>query len=178
MELFGEVGIIIGQALSIVAVILGVISFQMRSAKGILFFQILTALVFSAHYFLIGAMTAMGLNFVAAIKCVCYYIRNKRGGKGLFIPVFFTVLVVVTSLLTWDAWYSVFIMTGLVVNSIGFSLADPQKIRKLVFIKAPLCLIYNICVLSVGGIIYEGSTFVSAVIGAWKHSKRPVEEKK
>lgn len=176
--MFGELGNMIGQALSLVAVALGVVSFQMRSAKGILFFQILTALVFSGHYFMIGAMTAMGLNLVAAIKCICYYARNKRGGKGLFVPIFFTALVVVTSILTWDGWYSVFIMTGLVVNSIGFALPDPQKIRKLVFLKAPLCLIYNLCVLSTGGIIYEGATFVSAVIGAWKHSKRPVEEEK
>ena len=66
--MFGELGNMIGQALSLVAVALGVVSFQMRSAKGILFFQILTALVFSAHYFMIGAMTAMGLNLVAAIS--------------------------------------------------------------------------------------------------------------
>ena len=38
--MFGEVGIIIGQILSFVAVATGFISFQMKSAKGVLIFQI------------------------------------------------------------------------------------------------------------------------------------------
>ena len=46
--MFGEVGNIIGQALSIVAVIVGFITFQMRSSKGILALQILSALIFAA----------------------------------------------------------------------------------------------------------------------------------
>lgn len=72
---------IVGQALSIVAVILGFISFQMKSAKGVLAFQVITGFVFAAHYFLIGAMTATALNFLGGIKGVFFYLRNKRGGK-------------------------------------------------------------------------------------------------
>lgn len=167
--MFGEIGMMIGQGLSVVAVITGFISYQMKTAKGILFFQIITALIFSAHYFLIGAMTAMALNLVAAIKCVCYYIRNSRQSNGLFVPFFFTVLVLVTSVLTWDGWYSAFIMTGLSVHAISLSLSKPQTIRKLTLIKSPLCLVYNTCVLSVGGIIFEMSSLISAIIGIIKN---------
>lgn len=169
--MFGEVGIIIGQVLSIVAVITGFISFQMKTAKGILVFQIITALIFSTHYFLIGAMTAMALNLVASIKCICYYIRNKRNSTSLFVPVFFTVIVLVTSILTWDGWYSVFIMLGLLVNAISLSLSHPQAIRKLTLIKSPLCLAYNICVLSTGGIIFELAVTISSIIGIIKNRK-------
>lgn len=35
--MFGEIGMIIGQGLSLVAVITGFVSFQMKTAKGILF---------------------------------------------------------------------------------------------------------------------------------------------
>ena len=91
-------------------------------------------------------MTATGLNLIGAIKCLCYYIRNKRQIKNFAIPVFFTVLIIITSLLTWDGWYSVLIMSGLVINSIGFSLSNVQIIKKLNLIKSPLCLIYNLCV--------------------------------
>ena len=163
--MFGETEMIVGQALSIVAVVLGFISFQMKSSRGILFFQTVTALTFSAHYFLIGAMTASALNFVAAVKCVAYYVRNKRNSQSLVLPIFFTVLVFVTSLLTWDGWYSIFIMTGLLVNSVGLALPNPQTIRKLTLIKSPLCLAYNCLVLSSGGILYEAAVFVSAILG-------------
>ncbi len=172
--MLGEIGIIVGQALSIVAVITGFISFQMKTAKGILFFQIITALIFSAHYFLIGAMTAMALNLVASIKCVCYYIRNKRQSRGWFVPVFFTIVVLITSILTWDGWYSVFIMSGLLVNAVSLSLSNAQTIRKLTLIKSPLCLIYNICVLSTGGIIFELSSLISSIIGIIKNRKEAI----
>ena len=172
--MFGEVGILIGQILSFVAVATGFISFQMKTAKGILVFQIITALIFSAHYFLIGAMTAAGLNLVAAVKCACYYIRNKRGSKNPVIPIFFTVLIVITSILTWDAWYSIFIMTGLVVNSISFSLSNAKTIKKLNLVKGPLCLIYNICAFSIGGIIFEAFSIVSSVISLAKGKKEAI----
>ena len=122
--MFGEIGIIIGQILSIVAVVTGVISFQMKTSKGILFFQIITA------------------------------------------------LVVFTSLLTWDGWYSAFIMLGLLINSIGFSSPNAQIIRKLNLIKSPLCLVYNLCVSSPGGIIFETSSIISTVIGLVKNRKK------
>lgn len=44
--MFGEAGYVIGQILSVVAVVLGFISYQMKTPKGMLVFQITTALVF------------------------------------------------------------------------------------------------------------------------------------
>ncbi len=154
---------VIGQILSIVAVVLGFITFQMKTPRGILIFQLLTALVFSAHYFLIGAMSAAGLNFISAIKCLCYYLRDKNEKKGVVVPIIFTMLVIITSILTWDGWYSLFIMLGLTILTISFAFSA-QTIRKMNLIKSPLCLVYNVCVISVGGIIYEVATFISTII--------------
>lgn len=167
--MFNDITNLIGQLLSLGAVATGFVSFQMKTAKGILSFQIVTALLFSAHYALIGAMTASALNFVAAVKCVAYYIRNKRQSQSLLLPIFFTALVFVTSLLTWDGWYSAFIMTGLLINSVGLALSNPQTIRKLTLIKSPLCLTYNILVFSTGGTIYEIAILISAILGIWKN---------
>ncbi|MBQ9806876.1 MAG: YgjV family protein [Clostridia bacterium] len=167
--MFGETGMIIGQILSFVAVATGFTSFQMKTTGGILFFQILTGLLFSAHYLLIGAPTAAALNLLATVMGMCYYIRNKRESKSLFIPILFTVLIFITSLLTWDGWYSIFLLLGLAINAVNLSLSNPQTIRKLVLIKSPLCLIYNACVFSTGGIIYEVATLTSAIIGILKN---------
>lgn len=156
---------LIGQALGIVAVILGFISFQMKTPKGILIFQVSTALVFSAHYLLIGALTAMALNLLAAVKCVVYLFRDKRGSKSLIEPIIFTVLTIITSILTWDSWYSALIMTGLVVNSISLALPNANHTRMCMFIKSPLCLAYNLLVKSGGGVIYECAVLVSSLIG-------------
>ncbi len=169
--MFGEIGIIIGQAFSIVGMITGFVSFQMKTAKGILLFQIITAMVFAAHYFLIGAPTAIALNLLAVLQCICYYIRNKRNSKSLFLPIFFSVVVLVTGILTWDNWYSGLITLGVLVNAVAFSLSNPQTIRKLTLIKSPLCLGYNCCVWSTGGIVFEVAVLTSAIIGIIRGGK-------
>ena len=163
---------LIGQLLGIVAVVLGFVCFQMKSPRGILSFQIIVAFVFSAHYLLIGAYTAVALNLLAAVQCVFYYIRNRRRSKSIVLPTVFTVLTFVVGVLTWEGWYSAFIMLGLVINSISLAFPDAQKIRYSMFVKSPACLIYNIIVLSGGGMIYEGAVLVSAVIGTLKERKR------
>ena len=163
---------IIGQALGIIAVILGFVSYQMKTPRGILIFQLATASIFAVHYLLIGAYTAMALNLLCAISCLFYYFRDKRGGKSLAEPIIFTVLIVIVSILTWDGWYSVFIMAGLVVNSISLTLADAQKTRYCMFLKTPLCIIYNVIVLSFGGVIYECTVLVSSIIAVIKNRRR------
>ena len=155
---------VFGQALGILAVVFGFISFQMRSSGGILFLQIITALTFSLHYLFIGAMTAMALNLIAAIKCACYYLRDKRGGKSPLLPIIFTSLVVMTSVLTWEGWFSILIMLGLVVNSVSLALDNARIIKLSVYIKSPLCLAYNAIVASGGGVIYECAVLISSTV--------------
>lgn len=172
--MFGEAtGImyIIGQVLGVAAVIVGFFSYQMKTAKKLLMFEIIVAFIFAAHYFFIGAMTAMALNLLSAVQCIFYYFRNKRGSKSMVIPIIFTVLIVATGILTWEGWYSVFIVIGLAVYSLAIAMPDAQMIRIAMFIKNPLCLAYNVAVLSVGGIVYECTVLVSSVIGVIRNRK-------
>lgn len=161
----------VGQILSIVAVFMGFLSFQMKTPRGVLILQLITALIFSAHYLLIDAISAAGLNLMSSIQCICYYFRDKREKKGFAITILFSVLIIVSSILTWDGWYTLFIMAGLLVLNIGFAFSA-QTIRKMNLIKSPLCLCYNLCVLSIGGIVYELATLISSIIAIIKTRKQ------
>ena len=167
--MFDDIIYIIGQALGIVAVILGLLCFQMKNAKGILVFQITIASVFALHYLCLGAYTAVAVNVLAAFQNVCYYFRNKKGSRSLLLPIIFTSLVVVVSLLTWDSWQCIFLMTGVAVGAVSLALSSAQNIRFAMFIKCPLCLIYNALVFSVGGVLYESASLLSSVIGTVKY---------
>ena len=162
----------IGQGLGIVAVILGFVSFQMKTPKRILACQITVAFLFAAHYLLIGAFDAAPLNLLAALSNILYYFRAKRGSKSLFEPIFYIAMITVIGIVTWESWYTLILMCGLYATAIGLSLSDPQKTRGVMLVKAPLCLIYNALVLSVGGIIYESAVFSSAIIGLIRNRKK------
>jgi len=63
------------------------------------------------------------------------------------------------------------LMAGLVVDTVGLAMSDAQMTRRFVFMKSPLCLVYNALVLSVGGIIYECAVLTSSLIGLLKYGK-------
>jgi len=165
-----------GQILGIVAVVLGFASYQMKTPRGIISFQMATALVFSVHYLLIGAITAAVLNFLGSVKCLFYYFRDKRGGRGIWEPAVFCVVVIVSTILTWEGWYSALIMVGLVADTVGLALNDPQKTRGMTFIKSPLCLVYNAIVRSLGGVVYECAVLVSAAVALLRNRKKRAGE--
>ena len=166
---------VVGQTFSIIAVILGFICFQMKSARAILIFQVIIALTFSVHYILIGEYAAAPVNAIAAVQSLCYYFRNKKGSKSLFMPIFFAVIMVVVNALSWvilgGGWYTVFLLLGVTVGAVSLSFSSDQNIRYAMLIKAPLCLVYNAISGSVGGVIYESSVLISSIVGILKNLK-------
>lgn len=167
--MFGETGYIIGQILGGVAVALGFFTYQMKDAKKALTVEMFIGLVFAAHYFFIGAFTAALLNLMGPVKCISYYFRNKRGSTSMVVPIIFAAASIISGVLTWEGWYSACLILGVVAHSFAFAMTDTQKLRYAMYIKAPLCLTYNIMVLSIGGIVYECVVLISSTIGIIRH---------
>ena len=161
----------IAQGLGGVAVILGFASFLQKSQKGILIFQVITGLVFTAHYLLLGAYSAVPLNFVSSVACVVYYFRDKRGSTGKLLPAIFTTVAAVLGLLAWEGWHSALVVAGVMVGTVGLSCAKPRHTRLFVLLKSPLCLAYNAWVFSVGGVVYECAILLSAILGLIRDRK-------
>lgn len=166
---------IIGQIFGIIAVILGFVTYQVRTQKKLLFVQILTTLVFVIHYLLIGAVSGMALNMVAMVRNIVYSRRDLKIFSGKGWPAIFAVIMGIMGLLSWQGWYSVFVVLGLVINSLCMAFKDPQKIRKSILVTSPLVLIYDAFALSVGGMIYESVAIVSALVGILRFRKEKTE---
>ncbi len=162
--MFGEVGSFIGQIIGIIAVIMAFISFQAKTSRGILICLVITGALFAAHYLFIGAISGFALNVLTTAMCIIYYFRNKRGSQGKIIPIIFVCLLVLAGILTWVDWKSIFVIAGLGVNAYNLSLSNAITIKKINFIKAPLCLIYNVLMFSIGGILCEILVMVSSGI--------------
>lgn len=166
---------IIGQIFGIIAIILGFVSYQMKTQKQLLICQTATSLVFCIHYFLIGATTGMAMNMVNVVRNIFYYRRNQKGNKSLIVPIIFTSILAVIGILTWNGWYSIFVFLGLIINSMCMSFADPQNVRKSILVTSPMVLIYDAFTLSVGGFVYEAVAIISSVIGILRNAKKNKE---
>lgn len=163
---------VIGQVLGGVAIVLGILSYQMKSQSRLLLLQIATTVVFVAHYALIGATSGMALNVVCAVRNVAFYIRHRMGREGKLLPIGFTVLTAVVGILTWEAWYSIFIFAALIINAFCMSFSNAQNVRKSILITSPLVMIYDAFTLSVGGFVYESVAVASSIVGIVRHRQR------
>ena len=91
---------LIGQALGILAVILGFLSFQRKTVAGIILTQMGAALVFALQYAILSAPTAIALNLLFAVNCVDCYFRDKRGSKEKIGTYVLIVLVIAIGIVT------------------------------------------------------------------------------
>ena len=156
---------LIGQILGVVAVILGFITYQMRSPKALLIVNLITCGVFCAHYLLIGAISGFVLNALGIVRNLVYTNRDKKIFSSPVWPYIFAVIMLIAGLVTWQDWRTILMIFALVINSVCLSLKNAQHIRYSLLITCPLVMLYDILVHSYGGIVYEGMSIASAVIG-------------
>ena len=166
----------VGQGFGIIAIALGFISFQLKTQGQLLLAQTATATVFCLHYVLIGGWTAMAMNVVGIVRCIVFYFRNKKGSNDVVSPIIFAVIMAVAGILTWTSWYSIFVFLGLVINSLCLAFSNPQNVRKSILVTSPMVIVYNIFVLSIGGIVYESVAIVSSAIGIFRNAKNQKSE--
>ena len=173
-QIYNSYGIpwLIGQGFGIVAIILGFVSYQMRTQRQVLFMQTMVATVFCLHYGLIGAYSALAMNCVCIVRNVVYDYRARKGIRSQLIPVIFVAIQIVICILTWEALYSIFILLGLGINTYCMSFYNPQSVRKSILITCPMVLTYDIFAYSIGGCIYETIAMISAAIGIVRYRKK------
>lgn len=163
---------IVGQAFGILAIILGFVSYQVKTQRQILFMQSMVAVTFCIHYFMIGAYSAMAMNGVNIVRNAAYDYRNKKGIESKLIPIGFVIIQAVMCALTWEAWYSVFVLIGICINTYCMSFKSAQNVRKSIVVTSPFVLTYDIFARSIGGSIYESVALVSAVIGIIRNRRK------
>lgn len=165
----------IGQGLGVLAIVLGFLSFQMKTRQKLVLVQLLTTITFVVHYFLIGAWSGMALNAVSTVRNIIYYRMGKKGSVSKWWGIGFAVIMGAIGMLSWQNWYSLFIVLALAINCVGMAFSNPQSIRKSILITSPLALIYNCLVLSVGGAIFEAMSIISAALGIYRNRKKREE---
>ena len=163
---------IIGQLLGVVAIILGIISYQVKTDKKLLFVLMLNGAVFAVHYYLLGAMPAAVMNTIGVVRNIVYYRKDKKFYNPVLIPAIFAVIMGVMGLLSWQGPESILVIAGLVINTVCVSFKNLQNIRKSILVTSPMVLVYDAYAGSIGGVIYEAMVVVSSIIGIIRYKNK------
>ncbi len=163
---------LLGQIFGLIAVLLGFLSFQMKEQKPLLIVQTATSLAFVIHYLFIGAYSGMLVNVLGIFRNLAYYHRDKPLFSGKKCPIFFAVLIGLSGLLSWQGYYSLFVILGVGINTLCLAFTDTQKTRASILVSSPLVLVYDLFVGSIGGVVYESVVIVSSIIGIVRYKKK------
>ncbi len=162
---------IIGHCIGIVAIGLFFLSYQISEKKKLLVVQTLATICLCLQYACLGAYSGFATNIVCIIRNIAFCYRNKTTRLGQCMPIIFAGIMAIVSLLCWDAFYSIFILVGLVINTLCMGYLEPQGLRKSVLLTCTLIILYNGFSGSYTGIISESLSIVSAVIGIVRYRK-------
>ena len=162
------------QGIGIVATVLSVTSFQMKTKRMILIMQILTGIVFAAHYFLMpeGKGIAGGVvNVIAIVRNLVFFNRNKKFFRSRFWVVLFAVVMAASAIISRFEPISVLMAIAMVFNTLAVWAEKPIDTRKRILISSPFALVYNIAIKS-SGMVNEAVVIIVTTITLIRESRK------
>ena len=134
---------IIAQIIGFVALLCYLLSYQLRSNRGLYLAQTAGNFLFMIQFLLLGAYSG----------CV-----------NLIIAAFAAVLV-----LTWDGWTSLLPFAAMTTCTVAFWTDNALNIRKAnLFVACPSWIIYDVVFHSWAGVLNETITIVSIMVSVWR----------
>lgn len=161
---------VIGQILSIIAMTLMVISFQMKSNKLLFVLQIISCIGFATSYLLLGFIDACFLNILALLRCALFLIKKLKG--NILVLILLEISFIVCTIFTYQSVFSILILIAQMAGTFSMWTNNGKVIRFLnLFITCPFWLINNIHAFSIGGIICESFNIISIIVALFRYRK-------
>ena len=156
----------IAQGIGFIGLGLVFIAFQYNDKRKILWIQAAGSAVFAVHFFLLGAFTGMGMNFLEIPRNLIFA-RQKRH-KWVFTFIFMALFAAL-GILTWESPRSLFLIIAMCFSTVVFSLKKPRHIRFLSVPVSVLWMTYNALSFSVAGVLTEAFCLLSILIAIFRH---------
>lgn len=161
----------VGQALSIAATVMTLISYQLNKKNHVLATQTAACILMTMGYFFLGATSGFALNVVGVVRNLTYFALGDRKKLCVALGTVFAAVMCVLGVISWQGWFSLLIIVALMANTLFLALGDPQLLRKSILFTSSSILIYNLFVFSVGGIANEAVAITSSIVGILRFRK-------
>ena len=153
---------VLGQILGFISFGIAFVLYQIKDRKHLLIVQTLLVTVMGIHYFCLEAYPAMAMNLFGVLSNVIYY--RKDVFKWKYTPIIVSLFMMSVGIFTASGIWSVLVIIGLTINTYCLSFENTQHLKISILITSPLVLIYNVIMFSLGGILLETISIISAVI--------------
>lgn len=165
---------ILTQLIGIVAVVCVLWSFQQNKRSRILLLLLAGQTLFSIHFALLGAWTAVVINLIGMLRGVLFNLKAERrwvqhnAWVYIFIALFWT-----SGYFTWEGARSVLPLLAMTIETIGLWCRDPKTIRWFMLVIRPLFFIYAFLVGSYAGMLADILFSTSIIVSMFRFDRKP-----
>ena len=186
-----DLNYIIGQIIGIFALVCAIISFQSKTRKNILVFQLFGSLLFSVHFVMIGAFVGALLNLIGILRSVIFMNNSEGEKRKKYWLWIFVVLCIGAGIATIDGdlnlsswsidfsaigtYIALFPVAGMIFTTAGLWAEKPSTVRKISIGSSPCWIIYNLYNGSYAGVATEVFILSSIIIGMLRLDRKNVK---
>lgn len=169
---------LIAQIVGLFAMAFNIFSYQQKTQKRAIAFQLGGSILFAVNYLMLGAVVGGILNAVGIVRALVFLNKEKLGATRPAWLIGFTAVYLMSYVLTFTVFgkeataFNLIVeflpVIGMTATTISFRLSGAKAIRRFGLISSPSWLIYNIVSFSVGAIICEVLSLCSIFIGMFR----------
>lgn len=166
---------IIGQVIGLFAMAFNILSYQQKSQKAVIGFQLFGSMLFAANYLMLGAIAGGLLNIVGIVRALVFLNKEKLHAEKPIWLIGFIAAYLASYVLTFAVFGKEVTPVNLIVEAlpligmtaitVSFQMKDAKAVRFFGMLSSPSWLIYNIVSGSIGAICCEVLTLGSILIG-------------
>ena len=161
---------LIADVTGVIALALGIASYQFKSGRAMLGMQAAMNLFWSTHYFLIGAKVGGAVGIVGGARNFLGCVLPQKYMIPLAIVSVMASLSI--SLMIFDSWVFLTACAGNIVNTASIIVRHrPAFFRSVQLVGESLWLAYSVIVLSIPGVIFGVFLLCSNCVGLWRHER-------
>ena len=168
----------IGQFVGFIPLAIAFITFSLSKRKHILISKTISDLTSAIHFLLIGEVVGGAVCIVNTGRGFVFYNKGKKWASGIYIPIIFCALTLLTTLLQWRGWYTLLPAVGSVLAVIGFWCNRPRLVKLFNLPAVTLWLIYSIMITSISATIINVISIITILISMVRELVAYIKNKK
>lgn len=164
---------ILSQILIILSDVFCIISMMSKNKKYLIFFLLLSTVLFAIHYMCLGGWTGASIGLLELVFLILLYILeiNHKTNLNPYLSVITIILTITLSIITWDGWISLLPMLAMSIYLISMIFKNVIIVKSGTFVRLVLNGIYMLLLKSYFGAGLTLVILIFTIIGIVKDYK-------
>ena len=159
---------IFSQILIAIAICVDILSFQFKEKNKILVCLVISTVLISCHFMLLGHLTAALLGLISVARYLSGIFTTSKRVMWLFL-----IIILITTISSFEGLLSILGGIGTCFTTIAAFRNDDKRLRQLMFIETTIWIVHNYLAGSPGAVLMETIFLVSNLVGYFRYYIKP-----